>query len=62
MDNIDVIDLIDIAKINLIKKINLKMEKYNNNPTTELKKEIIELVKDRNQLFSYNIDIIKKYI
>ena len=40
---VDYMDLIDVAKINLMKKFNSKMEEYEKSPSVELKKEIINL-------------------
>lgn len=55
-------DLIDIAKINLMKKFNLKMDEYEKNPSAELKKEIIDISIDRKQLYSLDIPTIQKYL
>lgn len=59
---INYMDLIDVAKINLMKKFNSKMEEYENTPTVELKQEIIELSFDRKQLYSFDIPTIQKYL
>ena len=55
-------DLIDIAKINLMKKFNLKMDEYEKNPNMELKKEIIDISIDRKHLYSLDIPTIQKYL
>ncbi len=55
-------DLIDIAKINLMKKFNFKMDEYEKNPSVELKKEIIGISIDRKQLYSLDIPTIQKYL
>ena len=55
-------DLIDIAKINLMKKFNSKMDEYEKNPSVELKKEIIDISIDRKQLYSLDIPTIQKYL
>lgn len=55
-------DLIDIAKINLMKKFNSKMDEYEKNPSIELKKEIIDISIDRKQLYSLDIPTIQKYL
>ena len=55
-------DLIDIAKINLMKKFNSKMDEYERNPSLELKKEIIDISLDRKQLYSLDIPTIQKYL
>ena len=59
---IDYMDLIDVAKINLMKKFNSKMEEYEKMPTPELKKEIINISFDRKQLYSFDIPTIQKYL
>lgn len=58
----DYMDLIDIAKINLMKKFNFKMDEYEKNPSVELKKEIIGISIDRKQLYSLYIPTIQKYL
>lgn len=55
-------DLIDIAKINLMKKFNSKMDEYEKIPSVELKKEIIDISIDRKQLYSLDIPTIQKYL
>lgn len=59
---VNYMDLIDIAKINLMKKFNLKMEEYEKTPTPELKQEIIKISFDRKQLYSFDIPTIQKYL
>ena len=59
---IDYMDLMDVAKINLMKKLNMKMDEYEKNPSSELKKEIINMSIDRKQLYSFDIPTIKKYL
>lgn len=59
---INYMDLIDVAKINLMKKFNSKMEEYEKRPTEELKKEIINISIDRKQLYSFDIPTIQKYL
>ena len=59
---IDYMDLIDVAKINLMKKFNSKMDEYEKTPTDELKKEIINISIDRKKLYSYDIPTIQKYL
>ena len=55
-------DLIDIAKINLMKKFNSKMDEYEKIPSVELKKEIIDISIDRKQLYSLDNPTIQKYL
>lgn len=59
---VNYMDLIDIAKINLMKKFNLKMEEYEKTPTLELKQEIIKISFDRKQLYSFDISTIQRYL
>lgn len=59
---VNYMDLIDIAKINLMKKFNSKMEEYEKTPSAELKKEIINISFDRKQLYSFDIPTIQKYL
>ena len=58
----DYMDLIDVAKINLMKKFNLKMDEYEKNPSLELKKEIVDISLDRKQLYMLDIPTIQKYL
>ena len=57
---VDYMDLIDIAKVNLMKKFNSKMEEYEKSPSIELKKEIINISMDRKQIYSFDIPTIKR--
>ncbi len=59
---VDYMDLIDVAKINLMKKFNSKMEEYEKSPSVELKKEIINISMDRKQIYSFDIPTIQKYL
>lgn len=59
---IDNVDLIDIAKTNLSELINEKKEEYKKNKTKEIKAELLELLKDRDEIFLFNKDVIKKYV
>lgn len=58
----DYMDLIDVAKINLMKKFNSKISEYEKTPTDELKKEIINISIDRKNLYSFDIPTIQKYL
>ena len=62
VNDIDYRDLIDIAKLNLIQKINLKMKEYYERPNDEIKKEIINLLKEKQKLYLFDVEIIKKYL
>ncbi len=59
---INYMDLVDVAKINLMKMFNSKMEEYEKSPSDELKQEIIKISFDRKQLYSLDIPTIQKYL
>lgn len=54
--------LMDEAKLNLSHKLSRKIEEYKSNPTLERKSEIAILMNDRQQLFLFDKNIIKKYL
>lgn len=54
--------LMDEAKLNISKLINQKRNEYKKNQSIEIKKELINLLNDRKELFLFNKKIIKKYI
>lgn len=60
--NIDYIDLIEIAKINLANKLNEKVEEYKKERTPELKREVAKLMQDREEIYKLNKKVIEKYI
>ena len=60
--NIDYIDLIEIAKINLENKLNEKVEEYKKERTPELKREVAKLMQDREEIYKLNKKVIEKYI
>lgn len=57
----DNILLIDEAKINLSRLIADKKNEYNKNKSIQIKKELINLLNDRKELFLFNKNVIKKY-
>lgn len=59
---IDNVDLIDIAKTNLSELINEKKEEYKINKTKQVREELLELLKDRDEILLFNREVIKKYI
>ena len=58
----DYIDLMDIAKMNLNKDINNAMELYKKEKNNEKRHKIIELLNDRKKLFLFDNTIIEKYL
>ncbi len=61
-EDVDYTNLADIAKLNLSNIINKKNKEYKNSPNKELKKELIKLLQDRDAIFAFDIDVIKKYL
>ena len=59
---IDYINLMDIAKINLNNCINDTMVKYNKQKDFQTKKELMNLFYDRKRLFLFDKETIKKYL
>lgn len=62
MDKMDYIDKIEIAKTNLTKKLNDRIDEYKKERTAERKKEIAELMQDKREIYLSNKRIIEKYI
>ena len=61
-NKIDYKYLVDDAKINLSTQLNKKMNEYKKNPNKELKKDILQLMKDRQNIFLFDINTIIKYL
>ena len=51
-----------IAIQKILLQINTKIQKYKETKKESLKMEIAELLKDRDLVYSYNKDTIKKYL
>ena len=60
--NIDYINLMDVAKINLAKKINDVVDLYKKEKTIERKQELINLIEDRKRIFLFDKITIEKYL
>lgn len=56
------VDKIEIAKINLTNKLNEKVDEYKKERTAERKREIAELMQDKREIYLSNKRIIEKYI
>ena len=56
------VSLIKGQKLNLSKELNIKTKQYQETPNNNLKNEMIELLKDRQQLFLFNTSVIEKYL
>ena len=53
---------IEFAIQKIAPKIAEKLNEYQKNPTKELKDELIQLISDRDAIYSNDKEIIKKYI
>lgn len=61
-EKIDYINLMDIAKMNLNKCINDTMKLYKKEKNSENKRKLIDLICDRNKIFLFDKETIKKYL
>lgn len=59
---IDYVNLMDIAKMNLSKRINENIILYMEKQTNENKIKLLNLIHDRKKLFLFDKNIIKKYL
>ena len=53
---------IELAIQKIAPKITEKLREYNKKPTKELKEELIQLISDRDAIYSNDKEVIKKYI
>ena len=53
---------IEFAIQRIAPKITEKLIEYNNKPTKKLKEEVIQLISDRDAIYSNDKEVIKKYI
>ena len=53
---------IDFAIQKIAPKITEKLMEYNKKPTKELKKEIIQLISERDAIYSNDKEVIRKYL
>lgn len=61
-EKIDYVNLMDIAKINLSNLINEAANLYKKEKNSENKNRLISLIYDRNKIFLFDKEIIKKYL
>lgn len=61
-ENIDYINLMNIAKINLSNCINDNMELYKKQKNPETKRKLMNLIYDRKNIFLFDKETIKKYL
>ena len=53
-EKIDYVNLMDVAKMKLNNRINDTMELYKKTKSTEIKTQLINLIYDRDKLFSFD--------
>ena len=53
---------IEFAIQKIAPQISKKLMEYNKKPTKELKKEIIQLISDRDAIYSNDKEVIRKYV
>ncbi len=53
---------IELAIQKIAPKITEKLKEYNRKPTKELKEEIIQLIADRDAIYSNDKEVIRKYL
>lgn len=61
-ENFDYINLIDIAIMNLNEYYNNTIELYKKEKNLDIKKTLIKLIYDRNKIFLFDKETIKKYL
>lgn len=62
VEEIDYINLMDIAKINLNNCIKDTMELYKKEKNPEIKRKLLDLIYDRRNIFLFDKETIKKYL
>ena len=61
-EDIDYISLLDVAKMNLNERINETMRLYKEQKDSSKKKELINLLNDRQNIFLFDKETIRKYL
>ena len=61
-EDIDYVSLLDVAKMNLNEKINETMRLYKEQKDSSKKKELINLLNDRQNIFLFDKETIRKYL
>lgn len=61
-DEIDYISLMDVSKINLNNCINKAMEIYKKEKNEESKLKLIKFIEDRQKIYLFDKETIKKYL
>lgn len=61
-EDIDYVSLLDVAKMNLNERINETMRLYKEQNDSSKKKELINLLNDRQNIFLFDKETIRKYL
>ena len=61
-EDIDYVSLLDVAKLNLNERINETMRLYKEQKDSSKKKELINLLNDRQNIFLFDKETIRKYL
>ncbi len=61
-EDIDYVSLLDVAKMNLNERINETMRLYKEQKDSSKKKELINLLNDRQNIFLFDKETIRKYL
>ena len=61
-EDIDYVSLLDVAKMNLNERINETMILYKEQKDSSKKKELINLLNDRQNIFLFDKETIRKYL
>lgn len=61
-EDIDYVSLLDVAKMNLNERINETMRLYKEQKDSSQKKELINLLNDRQNIFLFDKETIRKYL
>ena len=61
-EDIDYVSLLDVAKMNLNERINETMRLYKEQKDSSKKKELINLLNDRQIIFLFDKETIRKYL
>jgi hypothetical protein len=61
-EDIDYVSLLDVAKMNLNERVNETMRLYKEQKDSSKKKELINLLNDRQNIFLFDKETIRKYL
>ena len=61
-EDIDYVSLLDVAKMNLNERINETMRLYEEQKDSSKKEDLINLLNDRQNIFLFDKETIRKYL